>query len=98
MDSSKEENEWFWRLPITEEHREALKSDFADLNNIGKNRYGGACKAAAFLECFVEKNVEWVHLDIAGPADTSSKKGIYSAGCTGFGVPTILNYLKKIEN
>ncbi len=55
-----------WHLPIMEEHREAMKSKVADLTNSGKERYGGASTAAAFLENFVEKNTEWVHLDIAG--------------------------------
>ena len=48
---------------------------------------GGCCVAAAFLERFVEKNVKWAHLDIAGPCHTLGyAKGIYSYGSTGFGV------------
>jgi leucyl aminopeptidase len=43
-----------------------MKSKFADLNNSGKDRYGGASKGAAFLEYFIDKNRNWVHLDIAG--------------------------------
>ena len=43
-----------------------MKSKFADLKNSGKDRYGGASKGAAFLEYFIEKNVNWIHLDIAG--------------------------------
>jgi len=53
-------------LPITEEHREAIKSKVADISNSGKDRYGGASQAGAFLENFVYKNTEWIHLDIAG--------------------------------
>lgn len=84
-----------WRLPIVSEHRESIKSDFADLKNSGKSRYGGASQAAAFLESFVEKDVKWVHLDIAGPAESKGVKGVYSAGTTGFGVQTLLNYLRR---
>jgi leucyl aminopeptidase len=43
-----------------------MKSRFADLKNAEKNRYGGASKAAAYLEFFIDKNRNWVHLDIAG--------------------------------
>ena len=87
-------NEPFWRLPITDDHRETMKSTHADLNNAGKSKYGGASKAAAFLEYFVEKNVKWAHLDIAGPAESRSEKGLYSAGGTGFGVKLLLHYLR----
>lgn len=55
-----------WHLPIFKEHREDMKSKFADLKNAGRDRYGGASKAAAFLENFIEKDVNWIHLDIAG--------------------------------
>jgi leucyl aminopeptidase len=55
-----------------DEHREAMKSSYADLDNKGKTRYGGASQAAAFLERFIEKDTKWVHLDIAGPAMKSS--------------------------
>ncbi len=90
-------NEAFWRLPITNEHRDLIKSGVADIKNTG-GRYGGACTAAAFLvhiiliyhfqECFVEKGVKWAHLDIAGPAEVD---GLYA---TGFGVQTLFNYIK----
>jgi len=41
---------------------------------MGKTRYGGASTAAAFLLCFVEKGTKWAHIDIAGPAMSSSAK------------------------
>lgn len=55
-----------WHLPINSEHREAMKCKFADLLNADKSRYGGASTAAAFIEYFIDKDVNWVHLDIAG--------------------------------
>jgi leucyl aminopeptidase len=58
--------EYVWHLPINDEHRDDIKSTFADLKNAGKDRYGGASKGAAFLEKFINKGVNWVHLDIAG--------------------------------
>lgn len=73
-----------------------MKGTHSDLSNAGKNRYGGASKAAAFLKNFFpdSKDVKWAHIDIAGPSESKSTKGIYSAGCTGFGTMTLLNYLK----
>lgn len=55
-----------WRLPLSEEYQEQLKSPFADLANIG-GRWGGASTAGAFLANFT-KNYRWAHLDIAGTA------------------------------
>lgn len=55
-----------WRLPLSEEYQEQLKSPFADLANIG-GRWGGAITAGEFLSNFT-KNYTWAHLDIAGTA------------------------------
>lgn len=52
-----------------------MKGTHSDLTNSGKSRYGGASTAAAFLENFVEKDVNWAHIDIAGPAESKSDKG-----------------------
>jgi len=87
-----------WRLPITEEHREDMRSNVADLNNKGKSVSGGASKAAAFLEFFVEKGVKWAHIDIAGTSFREGEKFVYSTGATGYGVKMLLNYLKKKAN
>jgi leucyl aminopeptidase len=58
--------ERMWEMPIYDEIREEMKGKVADLTNTGSTRYGGAIQAAAFLECFVEKGVNWAHVDIAG--------------------------------
>ncbi len=76
-----------WRLPISEEFGESLKSNFADLANIG-SREGGSSVAASFLEKFVE-DTPWAHLDIAGTAWTSGK----AKGSTGRPVPLLVDYL-----
>lgn len=55
-------------MPITEEAKENIKGSVGDISNSGKSRYGGSSKAAAFLLSFIDKDVKWVHLDIAGPA------------------------------
>lgn len=76
-----------WRLPIGEEYNEQLKSNFADLANIGSPG-GASCTAAAFLENFTRK-YPWAHVDIAG---TAWKSGA-AKGATGRPVPMLTNFL-----
>lgn len=59
-------HEDLWRMPLTEEARENIVSEQADLRNMGKAPYGGSITAAVFLEKFVEEGVQWSHFDIAG--------------------------------
>jgi leucyl aminopeptidase len=93
--SGVESCEAFWRLPINEEHREDVKSNIADLSNKPKSPVGGSSKAAAFLENFVNKDVKWAHVDIAGTSCRDGEKFVYNSGATGHAVKTLLNYLKK---
>jgi leucyl aminopeptidase len=79
-----------WRLPITEEFGETLKSNFADLANIG-SREGSSSVAASFLGKFVE-DIPWAHLDIAGTAWNSGK----AKGSTGRPVPLLVDYLLSL--
>ena len=76
-----------WRLPIGEEYNEQLKSNFADLANIGTPG-GASCTAAAFLENFTRR-YSWAHLDIAGTAWKSGG----AKGATGRPVPLLSNFL-----
>ena len=85
--------ERMWQLPFYEELREKIKSDVADLKNIG-GRYAGIITAGMFLEAFVN-SVPWVHLDIAGPAFNEKGWSYNPKGATGFGVRTLLRYLMQ---
>jgi len=76
-----------WRLPIWEEYQDQLKSNFADLANIG-GPDGGSITAACFLSRFA-KDVKWAHVDIAG---TAWKTGA-DKGATGRPVPLLSQYL-----
>jgi len=87
--AGKEAGEYSWQMPMYDEYREQLKSDIADIKNIG-NRYGGAITAAKFLADFV-KDTPWVHMDIAGTADTTTEKGYQVKGGTGVPVRTLVN-------
>ena len=83
-----------WRMPITKEHRDSMKGNQSDLCNKGKTPYGGSSQAAAFLEKFVEKDVEWAHVDIAGPAMAKAAKPPLCANGTGFGVNFLMDHIK----
>ncbi|OOG23835.1 leucyl aminopeptidase [Thioalkalivibrio denitrificans] len=76
-----------WELPLWEEYQEQLKSNFADMANIG-GRPAGTITAACFLSRFTKK-YHWAHLDIAGVAWKSGKE----KGATGRPVPLLMQYL-----
>ncbi|HEX7384856.1 MAG TPA: leucyl aminopeptidase [Burkholderiaceae bacterium] len=76
-----------WRMPLDEEYDEALKSNFADMGNVG-GRAGGAVTAAMFLKKFTGK-YRWAHLDIAG---TAWKSGA-AKGATGRPVPLLTHFV-----
>jgi leucyl aminopeptidase len=87
MDAGKQAGDTAWRLPIGEQYNEQLKSNFADLANIGTPG-GASITAACFLENFT-RNYTWAHLDIAG---TAWKSGA-SKGATGRPVPLLTTFL-----
>jgi len=82
-----------WQLPLIDEYRENLKSDVADLNNVGP-RGGGAITAGLFLKEFAGDK-SWAHLDIAGPAFSEKDTPLAPKGATGYAVRTILTYLTE---
>jgi len=84
--ASQNTGEKFWRMPLDEAYRKEMESDIADLRNLGKTGYGGACSAAGFLEHFINEGVKWAHIDIAGTAWWKSDKPTTPKGGTGFGV------------
>ena len=78
-----------WRMPVEDEYQDALKSNFADMANIGNNGpKGGAVTAACFLARFA-KNYRWAHLDIAGTAWLGGAQ----KGASGRPVPLLVQYL-----
>jgi len=88
--------EKMWRLPLWREYRDYLKSDVADIKNIGPSGYASTIVGGTFLSYFVEEGVKWVHIDIAGVAFTLN--GVkyppyFSRGATGFGIRTLIEYL-----
>jgi leucyl aminopeptidase len=76
-----------WQLPLWDEYQDLLKSNFADIANIG-GRAAGTITAACFLSRFTQK-YRWAHLDIAGTAWKSGKE----KGSTGRPVPLLTQFL-----
>jgi leucyl aminopeptidase len=91
LQAAERAGERMWQLPLIEEYREHLKSDVADLNNVGP-RGGGAITAGLFLKEFAG-DTRWVHLDIAGPAFVEKDGPLTARGATGAAVRSILCYL-----
>ena len=87
INASEQASDRAWRLPMTEEYQDQLKSPFADMANIG-GPGGGSITAGCFLSRFAKK-YHWAHLDIAGTAF----KGGTAKGATGRPVPLLLQYL-----
>jgi leucyl aminopeptidase len=85
-----------WPLPLPPRLADQLKSDIADLRNTGE-RWGGALTAGLFLKEFVG-TTPWIHVDLAGPATTDKEWGCYGKGATGFGVASIVGYLRDLAD
>ena len=90
----KASGEQMWRMPLIEELRDQLKSEVADLKHTG-DRYGGSITAALFLREFIGKTKNWVHADIAGPAQTDRPYAWHGKGATGHGVLTFLSIIER---
>jgi len=87
LGASREALDPCWRMPLDEEYDDALKSNFADMGNVGP-RAGGSITAAMFLRRFTGK-YRWAHLDIAG---TAWKSGA-NKGATGRPVPLLTHFV-----
>lgn len=81
-----------WEMPLWKEYDEFLKSDLADIKNVG-GRFGGAILAAAFLQNFVG-DLPWIHVDIAGVDFREKEDSYHTKGATGFGARLLLQFLK----
>jgi len=83
--AGQEVGERVWRLPLDEAYDKQLRSDIADMKNVG-GRPGGSITAAQFLQRFVTNNRPWAHLDIAGMAWSSKDSAVTPKGATAYGV------------
>ncbi len=82
-----------WAMPLDDDFKDLLKSNVADLKNVG-GKWGGAVTAAKFLEEFTA-SIPWVHLDIAGPSWNDGDSATRDVGGTGCFVRTLTSYLES---
>lgn len=92
-----EVNEKVWPMPMDEEYRELLDSSIADISSTGTRREAGSITAAKFLEEFVEGDLPWAHLDIAGTAYLEPKGKGHTVPATGTMVRTLVELLKNMK-
>lgn len=83
-----------WQLPMWAEYNEHIKSEVADIRNIGDGRWGGAIAGAKFLEEFVAGK-PWTHLDIAGPAFFDTPRPWLDPGASGLFVRTLVELARR---
>ena len=84
-----------WPMPLYQEYEQFIKSNFADLKNVGLSKFGDAVNAALFLQNFID--YPWIHLDIAGVAWTTREKPYRALGATGTGVRLAIEFLKNFR-
>ncbi len=83
-----------WRMPLTKTHDDMIKSDIADMQNIG-GAGAGSSTAAAFLGRFIKDGVPWAHLDIAGMAWTDKPQPTTPKGGSGYGVRLLDEFVRE---
>lgn len=86
--------ERLWQLPLWDEYRENLKSDWADMKNTG-GRAAGTINGGIFLKEFVPEGVPWAHLDVAAVAHFEKEQSGWPTGASGFGVALTIEFLKR---
>jgi leucyl aminopeptidase len=86
--------EKFWRMPATDDYRDQIKSQIADIMNSTGSRYGGATTAAMFLKEFVG-DTPWIHLDIAAVTWLDDQKPWQSKGPSGVAIRTITEWVRS---
>jgi len=95
-ESSKSTGEKVWELPLWPEYCKQIKSDIADVKNMGSAGQAGSIAAGAFLKEFVEEDIPWVHFDIAGTAWGAKPSSVDPKGsATGVGIRLVLDMLEK---
>lgn len=92
----KEVGEDYWQLPVGPAYSKQIKSEIADIKNIGPSRRAGTIMGAVFIQEFVDK-AKWVHLDIAGTAWADNDKPHQAKGPTGVAMRTLLKLVDKSQ-
>jgi len=88
LKAANESGDKLWRMPLAEPFDRLIDSPIADVKNVGP-REGGSITAAQFIKRFIDDDVKWAHLDIAGMAWSDKPSNTFDKGATGFGVRLI---------
>jgi leucyl aminopeptidase len=92
----REAGESIWQLPVGKEYSKMIRSDIADIKNIGPRGKAGTIMGAVFIQEFVEK-AKWAHLDIAGTAWLDNPKPYQAKGPTAVGVRTLVKFTERFK-
>lgn len=94
LTAASEADEGAWRMPLGDAYDELIKSQFADMKNVG-GRTAGSITAAQFLLRFIKDDMPWIHLDIAGTASVKTSTSYAPKGATGWGVRALNHMVAK---
>ncbi|MDR0552894.1 MAG: leucyl aminopeptidase [Holosporales bacterium] len=87
--------EKLWELPLHPSYEEDIKSDIADVRNVGGGRGAGSITAAMFLKQFIKDDIKWAHIDVAATEWDSRSRALSKSGATGFGVRLLADFVAK---
>ncbi|WP_285890589.1 leucyl aminopeptidase family protein [Paenibacillus macerans] len=87
--------ERLWPMPLMDEYEAELRSDYADLRNVGTSGMAGAILAALFIRKFVDPSMKWVHIDMAGTVQYKQEVSYSAAGATGYGARLLADYAMR---
>lgn len=88
--------EKLWRLPLHKSYEEDIKSDIADIKNVGSGRGAGSITAALFLKHFIDSEKQWAHIDIAATEWDEKDRALSQKGATGFGVRLMNEFISNV--
>ncbi len=94
--AGEETGEKVWRMPLDKEYDELIKSDIADMKNVGTGRNAGTIVGAVFIKKFI-KTVPWAHIDIAGTSWYTKARGYKPKYATGYGVRLFTELFKSMD-
>ncbi|KZS43503.1 peptidase M17 [Paenibacillus glucanolyticus] len=95
VDIGERNGERLWPMPLMDEYASELRSDYADLKNVGTSTLAGAITAALFIRHFVAESMKWVHIDMAGTVQYKREFPYSAAGATGYGARLLADYVEK---
>jgi leucyl aminopeptidase len=96
IETGKEAGESFWQLPLGAEYSKQIRSDIADIKNIGPRGKAGTIMGAVFIQEFVDK-AKWAHLDIAGTAWNDAVRPHQAKGPTGVAIRTLIKMIEASQ-